>query len=62
MSDKQIDNYINENYTMDENGHIKPRETAYSQLNKFFKDESFDVVCNFIYLQFVRRFIKYITF
>jgi DNA invertase Pin-like site-specific DNA recombinase len=36
MSDKQIDSYINENYTIDENGHIKPRETAYSQLNNFF--------------------------
>lgn len=36
MSNNQIDNYINENYTVDENGHIKPRETAYSQLNNFF--------------------------
>lgn len=36
MSNNQIYNYINENYTVDENGHIKPRETPYSQLNKFF--------------------------
>lgn len=36
MSGKQIDNYVNDNYTVDENGYIKPRKTAYSQLNKFF--------------------------
>lgn len=38
MSGKQIDSYINENYTIDENGQIKPRETAYTQLNKFYKE------------------------
>lgn len=38
MSPKQIDNYINGNYAVDENGYIKPRETAYSQLNKFFSE------------------------
>ena len=36
MSHEQIDNYINENYAVDENGHIMPRKTPYTQLNKFF--------------------------
>lgn len=36
MSHKQIDNYISENYSVDNNGYIKPRKTPYSQLNKFF--------------------------
>lgn len=38
MSNKQIDTYVNKNYVVDENGHIKPRETPYSQLNKFFSE------------------------
>jgi DNA invertase Pin-like site-specific DNA recombinase len=37
MSPKNID-YTNDNYTVDINGHIKPRETPYSQLNKFFNE------------------------
>lgn len=36
MSQQRIDKFINENYTVDENGYIVPRKTAYSQLNKFF--------------------------
>lgn len=36
MSQQKIDKFVNENYTVDENGYIAPRETAYSQLNKFF--------------------------
>lgn len=38
MSNKQIDNYISENYNIDENGYIEPKQTAYSQLNKFFNE------------------------
>ena len=38
MSGKQIDSYINENYNIDENGHIEPKQTPYSQLNKFFNE------------------------
>ena len=38
MSREQIDNYIKENYYIDENGHIEPRQTPYSQLNKFFSE------------------------
>lgn len=38
MSHKQIDDYINENYAIDKNGYIEPRQTTYSQLNKFFNE------------------------
>lgn len=36
MSQQKIDKIVNENYTVDGNGYIAPRKTAYSQLNKFF--------------------------
>ena len=38
MSPDKIDKYITENYSVDENGYIQPRETSYSQLNKFFNE------------------------
>lgn len=36
MSQQEINRVIKDNYTIDENGHIMPRKTAYTQLNKFF--------------------------
>ena len=38
MSNKDVETYVTENYSVDKNGHIKPRETAYSQLNNFFNE------------------------
>lgn len=38
MSHEQMDNYINENYNIDKNGYIEPKQTSYSQLNKFFNE------------------------